>query len=233
MAGHAHALKATLADFDGTYLGWFAQKLALEHDADLVVMGHTHEPIGGLDQGMVQYVNAGFECPSAPDRARLDAPLEATFVVVEADSASAEVWTVPVEGECHPIKAPKTRIVHGPTRDLSCYVTIDNIDGLHDLELVSREAPNGTYVVPPPSRIVAGDQGRFWLQDDPGRSGTKGSAIYRNGNDEIEFRYSCPTLGANSCSERIDYSTKAGDGTWQDDRIIRWGHPFFVAFQVR
>ncbi|MGN6692682.1 MAG: hypothetical protein ACTHN0_00765, partial [Aquihabitans sp.] len=41
VAGQSAAGRATLADFDGTYLGWFAQRMAFEHDCDLVVMGHT------------------------------------------------------------------------------------------------------------------------------------------------------------------------------------------------
>ena len=40
-AGGTLALKALQADAQAKYLGWFAQKLAIERGAELVVMGHT------------------------------------------------------------------------------------------------------------------------------------------------------------------------------------------------
>jgi hypothetical protein len=45
------SLRAMLADFDGTCLGWFAQRTALEHGADVVVMGHTHVPAAASPRG--------------------------------------------------------------------------------------------------------------------------------------------------------------------------------------
>jgi UDP-2,3-diacylglucosamine pyrophosphatase LpxH len=65
--GSLYAYKAAWADYDGSYLGWYAQQLAFEKNADLVVMGHTHIPKRGLDEGVVDYINSGFECVPTPD----------------------------------------------------------------------------------------------------------------------------------------------------------------------
>ena len=66
-----------MADYTGgSYLAWFAQRLALVNGADLVVMGHTHQPVGGLTASPVTYVNNGYECAASPTsrRGRLRSP---------------------------------------------------------------------------------------------------------------------------------------------------------------
>src|SRR5215218_8120715 len=44
----ADALRAAAADWRGTDLAWFAQRLALQTASDLAVMGHTHSAVSGL-----------------------------------------------------------------------------------------------------------------------------------------------------------------------------------------
>ena len=239
--GQAGAARAALADFDGTGLGWFAQRLALEHGADLVVMGHTHAPIGGLEDGLVDYVNSGFDCPSTPDRQREHDPVQVTFAVVDLGEVtdddpdprpSACVWAVDDDG-CHPIEAPTTRVVASPARDFSCYVILDNEDGSDAWELVEAEATHGHHVVAPPERIEPGAVARFWLQDQLGVTGSAGTVRYRRvgGGDQdvAAFAYSCPMVGTNAAEAPAAYATRVGgDERWHDERIAHWGHPFFL-----
>lgn len=241
IVGQATALRAALADFDGTCLGWFAQRTALRHGADLVVMGHTHVPVGGLDAALVDYVNTGFDCPSGPDLGRPQDPQHVTFAVVDADEATAQLWAVSRDGDdapsCHPIEVPTQPVTVRAGTDYSCYVVIDNVAGDADLELVSSEARNGTWVVEPPARIAAGAEGRLWLQDLVGVAGSAGSATYRRvgtpEGDELELTFACPTVGTNRCSGTEAFATAAGNDGWRDHRIAHWGHPFFVLFEVR
>ena len=246
--GQSAAGRATLADFDGTYLGWFAQRMAFEHDCDLVVMGHTHVPIGGLDDSLVNYVNTGFDCPSQPDLSRELSPQHVTFAVIDTrptddDPGAApfdpEIWAVSAEDDglqCHPIEAPTTSIVSGATRDYSCYVVVDNQFGASELELVEATAAYGTFVVPPPARIAAGAEGRFWLQDLLGAAGSDGRATYRRVDDPdaepIELWFTCPTVGTNACSGPGSFATRSGSDEWREERVARWGHPFFVEFEI-
>jgi hypothetical protein len=241
-----------MADLDGSYLGWFAQKRALEHGGEVVVMGHTHVPVGGLDEALVDYVNSGFDCPSAPDQAREVAPQQVTFAVVDldpddGDGPEAAVWAV--GDHVHRIDAPATRVVGSRGHDYSCYVVIDNTQGTTDLELVDHGASNGAWIVPPPARIAAGTEGRCWLQDLLGAAGSDGWTTYRRilsaGGDErdvasegrsadpIELRFACPTMGTNACSGWSTFATRTGNDEWRDQRVAAWGHPFSVAFEIR
>ena len=83
-----------------------------------------------------------------------------------------------------------------------------------------------------PARIAAGAEGRFWLQDLLGAAGSDGSATYRFADDPdrepIELWFTCPTVGTNECRGTTSFATRAGDREWRDDRIVHWGHPFFV-----
>lgn len=253
--GHANAVRAAIADFDGSHLGWAAQRVAFEHDLDLIVMGHTHLPISGLDGSMVDYVNSGFDCPSGPDLDRADEPQHVTFAVIDTSPDleartsvrphddrpfEGRIWAVG-EVDCAPVEAPRTSVVHGASVDYSCYVVVDNEEGAADLELVSCEAVVGSWVVPPPPKIPAGTEGRFWLQDLLGPSGSAGTATYRRvgsaaheGEELLELAFACPVVvGTNAASGTSTLRTRTGDGPWRDDRVALWGHPFSVAFTVR
>jgi UDP-2,3-diacylglucosamine pyrophosphatase LpxH len=249
VAGQSTAGRATLADFDGTYLGWFAQKMAFEHGCDLVVMGHTHVPVGGLASSLVDYINTGFDCPSQPDLSRELAPQQVTFGVIDTrpteddpDAAPFDpsIWAVSGDGDgglrCHPIVAPTTSVVSGATMDYSCYVIVDNRFGSADLELVDATPSFGTFVVAPPERIAAGGEARIWLQDQLGVAGSDGRVTYRRvddpAGDPIELWFTCPTVGTNACTGPGSFATRTGDGDWHEERVAHWGHPFFVEFEV-
>jgi hypothetical protein len=248
IVGQAGAARAALADFDGTGLGWFAQRLALQHGADLVVMGHTHAPIGGLDDGMVEYVNSGFDCPSTPDQQRDHDPVQVTFAVVDLGEATdrdpeprptGRVWAVGDDG-CRPIDAPTTKVTAAPAQDFSCYVTLDNTAGAHAWELVEVTAAHGHHVVPPPGRIEPGEVARFWLQDQIGATGSAGSVRYRRTGavddadaPEIELAYACPLVGTNAVTATAPFATRVGgDDRWHEERVAHWGHPFFVELDL-
>jgi UDP-2,3-diacylglucosamine pyrophosphatase LpxH len=240
MVGTASAIRAALADFDGSYLGWFAQKLAFEHDADLVVMGHTHVPISGLDGSLVRYVNTGFDCPSGPDMALAANAQRITFAVidtVEADAAVWEVASVPADGDadpdlvCRPAEAARTRVVQGQGMDFSTYVVIDNTHGDEPLELVDAEASYGYFPVEPPPIVPAGGRARIWIQDLLGVSGSTGTATYRAGDRTFALHFGCPTLGTNMASGTPELRSRAGTGRWRHG-VARWGHPFFVEFTI-
>ncbi len=235
LVGLANAARAAVADFDGSGLGWFAQREALRHGADLVVMGHTHVPVGGLDEAAVQYLNSGFDCPSRPDLERADAPQQVTFVVVDTTDEAAPtgaVWAVDDEG-CRPVEVAHTRVVVRPAQDFSCYVTLDNRAGRASWELVEHHAIRGQHVVDPPERIEPGEVARWWLQDQLGVTGSAGTVTYQRVGDPtaspVTLAYACPLIGANTCTTLAPFATRAGgDLTWHEGTARPKGHPFFV-----
>ena len=259
VVGQSAAGRATLADFDGTYLGWFAQRMAFEHDCDLVVMGHTHVPVGGLDASLVNYINTGFDCPSEPDLTRELSPQHVTFAVIDTQATDGglghispglvpSIWAVSsdrsddsVEGDpvlrCHPIEVATTSIVSGATMDYSCYVVVDNRFGRADLELVDAEASYGSFVIAPPARIAAGAEGRFWLQDLLGAAGSDGRVTYRRADSPsgelIELWFTCPTVGTNDCSGPGSFAPRASDGDWRASSSSTNGWPSTVSSQKR
>lgn len=100
--GKSTAIKSILADtalHDG-FLGWFAQKLAQDVGAELVVMGHTHKPISGIVNSPIKYVNTGFNCPSTVDLGK-----NATFVQIDIEACQAEILQVSQENGSYNIKA--------------------------------------------------------------------------------------------------------------------------------
>ena len=233
--GTSSAYRAAMADLDGSYLGWFAQQAALRTGTELVVMGHTHVPVSGLRSGAVRYVNTGFECPSRPDRdlADPDRAQRATFAVIDTEAVDAQVWEVAADGDghvCRRVDVAPARVVSSSGMDFSCYVTIDNTHGTRDLALQRDAALSGAFVVPPPGRILVGQVGRFWLQDNLGPSGSSGTATYTDGAEEVTLAFSCPTLGTNSCSGWHHVVTRADEGPWRDGEVVRFGHPFFVRY---
>lgn len=232
-AGKLYVAKSSYAEVDGHYLPWFAQKLALEVGASLVVMGHTHEPISGLKEAFIKYVNTGFECPARPDIGKK----HPTFAEIDINTVSARLFQVTEHRGAYtidPHKARKDTIVYSPYFDFSSYVTVDNRRGKSDLFRKDFSAQHGHYIVPPPAEIPRGTVQRFWIQDFPGPQGSAGSVTYEGDQGQrVSLRFACPTgLGTNKASG-LSFRTKSGSGKFRArNRVAEFGHPFFVNYTV-
>ena len=237
------AIKAAIADANGDYLGWFAQKLALECGADLVVMGHTHKTISGLEKALVQYVNSGFNCPSKPDLSK-QSP---TFVEIDIDNCQASIFKVVNQNNRYKIEPdhPKETsvVIPGLSQDYSCYIIVDNTNGTSELERINYSADKGHYIVEPPAKISPGEVGRFWLQDYPVElnlenlfRGSQGQVSYSSNGQEITLSYKCPVgfWTKNHCSG-ANFTTSTDGNKWGKlNKITHFGlgHPFFVRFII-
>ncbi|MEH1930587.1 metallophosphoesterase [Nostoc sp.] len=222
--------KSAIADLDGTYIAWFAQQSALTSGSDLIVLGHTHAPKLGLTNGLVQYANDGFECPSSPD-----IPSQTfTFSEVDTDNCQASLYQVVKQNNAYqisPYSAPPDSVIASISLDFSCYVIIDNTNGKSALNLSNSTNSQGHYVVTLPKQIMPGQQGKFWLQDYPGLVGSEGSATYLVGSQSLELTYACPTgLSSNDCSGINFYTSNDGVNWGGLNQIKKSGHPFFVKF---
>jgi len=229
-----NAGRAALADGYGEYLAWFAQRLAIQHSADLVVMGHTHTPIGGVSISPINYFNSGFECASIPDTP----PKEFTFTVVDLDTAAAEIFQVTKGASGYEITESPARpldsVVQWPALDYSCYIRIENQTS-QPLTSSALHVDEGAWVVPPPTTIAPGERVDAWLQDRVGPYGSGGGVTYAQGAQSLAFRFSCPTgLSANTASgPGDDFVARSGSGAWQSrGQVPHWGHPLQVRFTV-
>jgi predicted phosphodiesterase len=222
--------KSAIADFDGTYIAWFAQQSALKSGSDLIVLGHTHTPKLGITKGFVNYANNGFECPSSPDIPRQ----RVTFSVVDTDNCEASIYQVIQENVSYPISfcsVSPDSVISSISMDYSCYVTIDNSNGTSTLNLTQSNAEDGHYVVSPPKQILPGQKIKFWLQDYAGVVGTEGSVTYSVGSKSMTFTYACPfRLAFNKCSGADFYTSTDGVNWGEINKIKRTGYPFFVNF---
>ena len=231
------AAKAALADYNASYMGWFAQRQAFSSNAQLVVMGHTHVPISGLTGSLVSYINSGFMCPSTADMPNQDI----SFVVVDKDSLATQIKQVIRQANgsfaINPCPAPTTSIVIAPFMDFSCYVLIDNSQNTQNLTLVSSHVGNGHFINLP-QHIAARSLATLWLQDYPNITPPHGSdAIVEYRADDgtkYVFNFDCPTgIYPNSCSGGSSFQAKAGDGVWlPPGQVPKTGHPLFVNFKV-
>jgi hypothetical protein len=231
------AIKAMLADLNASYMGWFAQRQAFHENAQLVVMGHTHVPIAGLSGSLVNYVNSGFECPSAPDMPRR----AMSFAVIELDSLKTQLLQVVIQPDetlgIVPCPAAHASIVLASGRDLSCYVELDNSANPNDLTLVQRTIHHGFFVSLPES-VPAGSRATIWLQDFPhlvSTHGSDGSVTYRNeGSDEVTLSFACPReIHPIRCSGNAPFRAKTGDSEWlAPGKVPTSGHPLFVQFTI-
>ena len=224
--------KSAIADLNGNYMAWFAQRSALISGSDLIVLGHTHLPKLGIKNGLVGYANNGFECPSSPD-----IPLRTfTFTVVDTDKYSASIHQVVKENNSYkiiPYYSTEDLVISFPSIDYSCYVIVDNTNGKSQLNLTNYDAAHGYYVVSPPQIIMPGETRKFWLQDYPGTVGTEGSTIYsiQDTSTNLHLRYSCPTLSTNYASGNDHFYTSNDGVNWGNkNEIKKLGHPFFVKF---
>lgn len=225
-----NALRAALADGSGEYLAWFAQRLAVQNSADLVVFGHTHTPVAGLSVSPTNYFNSGFECASVPD----NPPKAFTFTVVDVETASAQILRVN-PGDHAVVDAnvrPMGSVVISPAMDFSSYVRIRN-DGSEPMTRTGLTAAHGYWVVPPPQTIVPGTYADAWLQDYPGPQGTEGTVTYARGGQSLKYAVSCPTgFWPNTASgDGGDFIARSGSGDWQRRGAVpRGGHPLQVRF---
>jgi UDP-2,3-diacylglucosamine pyrophosphatase LpxH len=213
--GGWNALRAMAADATGEDLAWFAVRQALLTHADLVVMGHTHTPIKGLEVAPlgVEYVNSGFECPSLPDTAK--GVKEFTFALVDLEAPSASLFAAQQVGSrivFAPSGAGKAPVVvpqrkdfpspfdKMPFHDFSCYVRIENRSKTALSLVPDKVVPNQVgkdeilWVVPPPTEIPAGQRADIWLQDKFGTKGSDGGFTYTDGRSNLNFAFRCPTL---------------------------------------
>lgn len=227
-----NAARAALADGSGNYLAWFAQRLAIQENADLVVFGHTHTPIGGLSISPINYFNSGFECASVPD----NPPKMFNFTIVDLESAAAEIMMVEHGSyaiSVAPVPALPS-VVLPPALDFSCYVRILN-QGSVPLTLTRSSASEGYWVVPPTQTIPPGGRGDGWLQDYPGLDGSEGSFAYDQGGKSLPFTVSCPTgWWPNSASGAGgNFVARSGAGEWGPrGRVPDYGRPLQVIFTV-
>lgn len=228
--GILNAARAALADGSADYLAWFAQRLAIQQSADLVVLGHTHTPVGGLTIAPINYYNSGFECASIPD----NPPKGFTFTVVDVETAAAEIMMVnhgTYGISVAPVPALPS-VVLPPAMDFSCYVRILN-EGSQPLTLTQTSDAQGYWVVPPPQTIPAGGRGDAWLQDEAGPYGTEGGFTYTQGGTTLPFSVSCPTGWYPNTASGAggNFVARSGSGDWGSrGRVPAAGHPLQVIF---
>ncbi|WP_322755271.1 DUF4474 domain-containing protein [Frankia sp. Cas3] len=238
--GTVVATKAAYADYDGTYMAWFAQKYGWQRGAIGAVTGHTHVPREGILNSAFRYVNSGFECPSEPDTENGRPTGGFTFGMIGADGGLS-VWCVVKRGDAYCVGpfSPKTpdRLVPSALSDYSCYVSITNAAEAA-LERVEGRADHGYYVVEPPATIAPGQTARFWLQDFLGPNGAEGGAVYTSAADgaRFDFAYGCPTiLSPNYARGGTSFVANSGsppDATTPKNSVPAPWHPLYVDFQV-
>jgi UDP-2,3-diacylglucosamine pyrophosphatase LpxH len=235
--GETVAAKAAQADYDGTYMAWFAQRVAMQHGALGAVMGHTHKPKSGIQNSIIRYVNSGFECPSIPDIKALTDPAHFNFAIVDSQS-NLQLWQVVNEGTSFEVRtadAPADQVVFEPFMDYSCYVRITNNTN-NELVKQAQDAQYGNYVVPPPNRIPTNTTVDIWLQDFPGIHGAEGSVTYSqaDGNGSMKFTFGCPTgIFVNYASGGAEFIAASGNPPSVDaahNQVPATGHPLFVQF---
>ena len=231
------AVKAGLADYNSSFMGWFAQRQAFADHAQLVVMGHTHAPISGLAESLVNYVNSGFECPSVADLKTKTI----SFAVIAMDSLETTLFhAVKVGAEApsiHPLVAPVASVVDVPGKDYSCYVVIDNTESSSDLTLIGHGLEHGHFINLPVS-IRSGTSATLWLQDFPhvlSMHGSQGSVVYRDDRGrDYEFAFGCPKERHHiQCSGATTFRAKTGYGEWlAPNQVPSTGNPLFVMFTL-
>jgi len=227
------AKRAAMADLKGAYLAWFAQRLALQTNADLVVLGHTHEAVSGVRKSPIRYVNNGYMCVAKPDLRSTDV----TFTVIDLETASATIQKVVARGGSY-VVAPASvdqmeSAVKWPAADFSCYVEISNRTGKTLTLAGTPNAGSSFWAVPPPTTIADGARAEMWLQDEWLRSGAAGDVTYTDGVNPhaLEFEFACPVTSGNRVRSPVsNFQTRAGDKPWRPGKTDTFGHPLQVRF---
>jgi UDP-2,3-diacylglucosamine pyrophosphatase LpxH len=229
-----NAARAALADNYGTFLAWSAQRVAIATNSDLVVLGHTHEPVGGLTVSPVDYVNSGFQCPSTPDVP----PKAFTFTVVDLEQPSGSIYQVRKTGVANKLEvaqftAPRIPVIVSPGQDYSCYVRIEN-QSRQPLQRTDLPGPaHGYWVVEPPQTIGPGGRANMWIQDYPGAQGTDGAVTYDRAGSPLTFKFGCPSIGRNFVSgPDNNFIGKGGTNDWTRRGDVPWGLPVQVRYTV-
>jgi UDP-2,3-diacylglucosamine pyrophosphatase LpxH len=227
------AKRAAAADLKGNYLAWFAQRLALQTSSDLVVMGHTHEPLAGLRVSPVSYVNSGYECVSKPDLRTNNF----TFTLIDLVQATAKVYKVVKRGTgftIAPANVPwMDSAIQAPAIDYSCYVRITNRTG-KPLKLAGTpDGGSAFWAVPPPDTIPVQGRADIWLQDEWMKAGADGDVTYTDDVSAhgLTFEFACPVTTWNRVRSPVhNYETKSGSAPWRAGKTDRMGHPLQVRF---
>jgi UDP-2,3-diacylglucosamine pyrophosphatase LpxH len=247
LRGGMYVYKAVFADYDGSYLGWFAQQLAFEYNANLVVMGHTHIPKAGLEGDIANYINSGFECVPTPDMQSS----KMTFSVVTTEDGaliSSEVMAITMQGSqflFNNDNPPKASVLGSASSDYSCYVTVQN-NSTEQYNLIPSSIKNnsGYFVSTLPSVlpqvILPGQSINIWIQDSPGLEGSDGSVSYtgQNSGKLINLSFSCPlnkVIYNNECAGTDEFYCKSNDvhNSWgAKNSVPKYGNPFFVKFVI-
>ncbi|WP_414545935.1 metallophosphoesterase [Nostoc sp. CCY0012] len=216
--GKSDAIKAIVADINlhDVYLAWFAQKLAHQQSAELVVMGHTHKPISGIKDFPIQYVNTGFNCPSKPDMGKK----HPTFVQIDVEKSQGEIWQIIKEKDTYKVDTcfvepidNKAKINMGqyeieltidPIENLDLILKLLTYDKNYIMEVVNKTKYNLKY------SGVKNDSGIWTLRDIPARTSLQEiveetstvntfsfGANYQveGGSGFIQFSASWPTIG--------------------------------------
>lgn len=248
--GVLFAYKAVYADYDGSYLGWFAQQLAFQYVADLVVMGHTHIPKKGLQGDIADYINTGFECVPSPDMSTD----KMTFGVITTENGravSSEVMAVTLQNGQYQLSddnPPKAIVLGGDGADYGCYITVENSsEENYTLVPNSIENNHGYFVVFPPTEIPAKSTVKFWIADIPNTPiGSDGEVKYvgQDSGKEIHLSFACTYLkisvfgscesNCNSCGG-TDFYSKSGSihNDWgSKNEIAETDNPLFVKFEI-
>lgn len=237
-AGELAAFKAAWADALSGYLGWYAQErlfasMNQANKSALMVMGHTHVPISGLNGSLVNYINTGFECPSIPDMAIqpmsfgvIDIPTRSPTLLQAKDGPGGDIVI-------EPCPAARDNVVpHG--FDYSCYVILENTQGDVTYETGNATAQVGFLVNQPPDRLEPGQQSIMWVQDFPGPRGSECSIEVWSQEKSWTLSVDCPTgVLRNKISGSPNFVAKTGDpnGPWgPPGHVPSWGHPLIVKF---
>ncbi len=224
--------RAVTADFWWPHLAWFAQRVAMQARADLVVLGHTHHAVRRLAKSPVDYVNNGYGCVAGPDSAKT--PF--TFTVVDLRTAKTTVYGADLKtAAISPVRedrlAVQTPIVM-PAKDYSCYIRVRNATPSR-LSLAGSQAVYGDWIVPPPSQIEPGARVDLWLQDRWGGPGAYGTLTYTGAaTSALEFEVACPVLTRNRVVSPVaDWSSSTDGERWMARDIAR-GNPLLTRFHV-
>ncbi len=227
------AKRAAMADLKGAYLAWFAQRLALQTNADLVVFGHTHDAVSGLGSSPIRYVNSGYECVSKPDLRSTDF----TFTVIDLETATATIYKVVASAGNFVVGPAKVgqmdSAVKWPAADYSCYVSISNRTGKTLTLAGTPDTGSSFWAVPPPDKIPDGGSAGMWLQDEWLRSGATGDVTYTDGVNPhaLEFEFACPVTRGNRVHSPVaNFQTKSGDKPWRLGKTDTFGHPLQARF---